>query len=205
MPQFPFKWPPVTQIVAALCIIGFMAMILFPVFQHVHEHSGPGCASNMKQLGLAYAEYLQDGDAVYPAGINAAGNGWAGRLYPYTRSKSVYRCRDDAHDGAFISYAENQNLVGLNINRMADPAATVALYEFSTLNCDPSTPETVSATGLSAPQDSARHDPKTFGLNFLMIDGHTQWLLPAQVSHGPGAVSPKTLPSGKMVRTFAVK
>lgn len=36
MPQFPFKWPPVTQIVAVVCIVGFVAAILFPVFQHVH-------------------------------------------------------------------------------------------------------------------------------------------------------------------------
>lgn len=41
MPQFPFKWPPVIQIVAVLCIIGFMAAILFPVFQTVnHPHRG---------------------------------------------------------------------------------------------------------------------------------------------------------------------
>lgn len=88
---------------------------------------------------------------------------------------------------------------------LTDPTATVALYEFSTLNCDPSTPEAVSATGLSAPQDSTRHDPKTFALNFLLADGHVQMLTPAQVSNGPGAVSPKTLPLGKMIRTFAVK
>jgi len=117
----------------------------------------------------------------------------------------VYRCPDDAHDSAFISYAENQNLVRLNVGKLANPAATIATYEFTTLGCAPSTPEAVSATGLSAPQDSTRHDAKTFGLIFLLTDGHVQWLLPAQVSNGLDAVSPKTLPSGKRVQTFAVK
>ncbi len=205
MPQFPFKRPPVTQIVAVVCIVGFVAAILFPVFQKVHEHSGPGCSSNMKQLGLAYAQYEQDYGYIYPPGVSAAGNGWANQLYPYTRSRYVYRCRDDSAEAPFISYAENRNISKQHYINFTDASATVALYEFTTLNCDPSQPEAVSATGLSAPQNSTRHDPKTFGLNFLMADGSVKWLFPAQVSDGPGAVSPKSLPSGKIIRTFAVK
>lgn len=206
MPQFPFKWPPVPQLVAVVCIIGFMAMILYPMF---HPSGEPirrtSCFSNLKQLGLAYTQYEQDADSIYPSGINVAGNGWAGQLYPYLKSYGVYRCADDAHDGTFISYAENRNLAGQKSKTLTDPTATVAVYEFSTLNCDPSTPEAVSATGLSAPQDSTRHNPRTFGLNFLMTDDHVKMLLPAQVSGGSGAVSPQVLPNGQIVRTFAVK
>lgn len=91
------------------------------------------------------------------------------------------------------------------MGKLANPAATIADYEFSTLNCDPSTPETVSAIGISAPQDSARHNSQTFGLNFLMADGSVKWLIPAQVSNGPGAARSRSLPSRKMVKTFAVK
>lgn len=32
MPQFPYKWPPVAQLVAVVCIIGFMAIVLFQYF-----------------------------------------------------------------------------------------------------------------------------------------------------------------------------
>ncbi len=200
-----FGIPP-GQWLAVIVIIALMYAILFPVFQHVQHRDGRfSCQSNMKQLGLAYAQYEQDDDGVLPSGVNAAGNGWAGQLYPYVKSKLAYRCRDDAHDSSFISYAENQNLVRLRVKTLPNPAATVVLYEFSTLNCDPSTPEAISATGLSAPQDSTRHNPRTFGLNFLMTDGHVKMLLPAQVSGGPGAISPQTLPNGQIVRTFAVK
>lgn len=206
MPQLPFKWPPVTQIVAVVCIIGFVAAILFPVFHPSYSIiRRSGCQSNMKQLGLAYTQYEQDDDDVYPPGVNIVGNGWAGQLYPYTKSVGVYRCPDDAHDGAFISYAENRNLAGRKVKTQTNPSATIMLYEFSTLNCNPSTPETVSATGTSAPQDSTRHDPTTFRLNFLAADGSVKWLFPAQVSNGPGAVSPSTLPLRKIIRTFAVK
>jgi prepilin-type processing-associated H-X9-DG protein len=205
MPQFPFKWPPVTQIVAAVCIVGFVAAIIFPVFQHVHEGGGPSCQSNLKQLNLALVQYEQDYDYVYPSGVNISGNGWGGQLYAYVKSRRAYRCPKDYHDGTFISYAENQTLVRIGYKTLTNPAATVALYEFTTLNCDPSTPEAVSATGINAPQDSTRHDPKTFGLNFLMTDGHVKMLLPAQVSGGSGAVSPQALPERQIVRTFAVK
>ena len=205
MPQLPFKWPPVTQLVAVLCIVGFLTLVLYPL---LHPSGEPirraSCLSNLKQLGLAYVQYSYDSDSVLPSGVNAAGNGWAGQLYPYAKSIGVYHCPDDGHDGAFISYAENQNLVRLPLKKLAEPATTVEGYEFSTLNCNPSTPETVSATGTSAPQNSTRHN-SDFGLNFLLADGHVQWLLPAQVSNGPGAVRPKTLPSGKMIRTFAVR
>jgi len=118
-------------------------------------------------------------------------------------------CPNDVHDGAFVSYAENRNLVKQSLENVPTPAATIALYEFTTLNCDPATAETVSATSLSAPQDSRRHDgggPETaFGLNFLAADGHVKFLTPEQVSGGPNAVHAKGLPSGKVVETFAIK
>ncbi len=206
MPQLPFKWPPVTQLVAAVCIIVFIAAILYPVFQKPREGNRRDyCRRNLKQLSIAFIQYSQDADENFPSGVNATGNGWAGRLYSFTRSTAVYQCPRDKQEDKFISYAENQNLVRQNWENLTKPAATVELYEFSTPSCDPSTPEAVSATGLSAPQDSTRHDPSTFGLNFLMTDGHVKWLLPAQVSGGMNAVSPKALPSGGFVQTFAVK
>ena len=206
MPQFPFKWPPVVQIAVVLCIVAFMVAVLYPVYRPSPQRlRQSGCQSNMKQIALAMIQYEQDADEKFTPGVNPAGNGWAGQLYTFIKSKYVYRCPADGQDDPFISYAENRNISGLPFGKLAKPAATVAAYEFTTLNCDPSTPETVSATGTSAPQDSARHDPSAFGLNFLMIDGHVKWLLPAQVSGGVDAVSPKALPQGKVVETFAVK
>ena len=161
------------------------------------------------QLGLAYIQYSQDADEKFPQGLNTVGNGWAGQVYPFIKSTGVYQCTKDRQDGNYISYAENRNIAGLYYVSLTQPAATVELYEFSTLNCDPSTPETVSATGLQAPQDSTRHDSQNtnpqFGLNFLMTDGHVKWLTPEKVSNGPSALSPKALPQGTFVQTFAVK
>ena len=168
-----FEVPP-GQWLAVFAIVAFMYAILFPVFQKVHEYSGPGCSSNMRELGQALAQYEQDTNGMLPPGVNTAGNGWAGQIYSFIPSKRTYRCRDDDHDDSYISYAENKNIAGQHIGSFSNPAGTVALYEFTTLNCDPSKPEAVSATGLSAPQNSTRHSsPQSpFGLNFLLADGH---------------------------------
>ncbi len=198
------------QIAGVLAIIAFVSAVLFPVFQKVKENTNRrGCPSNMRQLSIALIQYTQDADGLFPAGANAAGNGWAGEIYPFVKSIEVYHCRDDAEDGKFISYAENRNLVKQNSVNLPAPNRTVALYEFTTLDCDPAAAETVSAIGLSAPQDSRRHygsTPQTaYGLNFLAVDGQVKFLTPGQVSGGPQAVRPKTLPQGAVVETFAIK
>lgn len=161
----------------------------------------------MKQLGLAMTQYEQDADGTFPAGINSAGNGWAGEIYPFVKSLEVYHCPDDPEEGKFISYAENQNLVKQNSANLPASAATVALYETTTLNCDPATADTISTTGLSAPQDSKRHDQPNFPnvLNFAFADGHVKYLTPEKVSGGPNAVRAKMLPQGAYVGTFAIK
>ncbi|MGI4789780.1 MAG: DUF1559 domain-containing protein [Janthinobacterium lividum] len=205
MAQYPRKSPPYGIIITIFSFIGVVFAILYPVFQKVRENAYDNCQSNMKQLGLALIQYTQDADNVYPSGVNAAGNGWAEQLYPYIKSTGVYHCPKDAQDGNYISYAENRNIVRQKLAKFANPSTTIAFYEFSTVGCDPSQPETSSATGINAPQDSTRHDSQTFGLNFLMADGSAKYLIPGQVSGGLGAISPKKLPQGAVIETFAVK
>ncbi len=181
-----------------------IAAVLFPVFQKVKERPHHrNCQSNLKLLGLAYAQYLQDNDEKYPPSVNAVGNGWAGKIYSFIKATDPYECPNDTAEGQHISYAQNLALTGQPLTILTSPVYTVELYEFTTLNCDPSTPETVSATGLAAPQDSTRHDPQTFALNFLAADGHVKYLKPGQVSSGPSAVRPQN--RGGAVMTFAVK
>ena len=194
------------QMLAALLIVGVLVAILYPVY----HRAGPGprrtsCQSNLKYLGLGLIQYSQDADEKFPVGVNALNNGWAGQIYPYVKSTGAFHCPDDPGVGHFISYAQNQRIAGQSYGQFAVPAYTVALYEETTLNCDPSTPETVSATGLTAPQSSTRHDPLTFGLNYLTVDGHVKMLKPAQISSGLYAVPPKQCDAKGYALTFAAK
>ena len=195
------------QMLAVFIIVGVMVAILYPVFQkaRVSNSYHGSCRHNLMQLGLAFIQYSQDADERFPVGVNVLNNGWAGQTYPYIKYTPVYRCPNDPTTGQFISYAENQRIAGEPLVNFMSPAYSVALYEETTSNCDPSTPETVSGTGLAAPQSSTRHDPLTFGLNYLALDGHVKMCKPGQISSGLHAVPPKQAAEKGYFMTFAVK
>ena len=142
------------ELLVVIAIIAILAAILFPVFAKVREKARQiSCLSNMKQLGLGFAQYTQDNDEAYPCGMwqavagNNNGGGWAGQIFPYVKSNAVFTCPDDntpvsaATDQIAVSYAMNQNLdaTGGNgpgitkLSQLDAPASTVALVEVN--NC----------------------------------------------------------------------
>ncbi len=97
------------ELLVVIAIISILAAILFPVFAAAREKARQTtCASNEKQLGLAFLQYVQDFDEVWPIGtvdnavaqggpdpFDAATQGWAGQIYPYVKAKAAYTCPDD--------------------------------------------------------------------------------------------------------------
>ncbi len=147
------------ELLVVIAIIAILAAILFPVFASAREKARQTtCASNLKQLGLAFVQYNQDFDEVYPIGQFEPGAhyscGWAGQIYPYVKATAVYDCPDDATniptaDSALgyvpISYAFNADLhhsallqgnvpdplvgTAYNISKLNSPTLTVLLFE----------------------------------------------------------------------------
>ncbi len=184
-----------TQIIAAFGIVAFSIVGLTAAArQHlISVVSRHACQSNLKQLGVGYIQYEQDNDGKFPPGTAPEGRGWARQVYPYIGSTYAFQCPSDTHQGSYISYTENKNLAGQPFSSLTDASVTMELYEASTLGCDPSLPETVSATGVSVPRNSKRHEIGTYApyllspsyvLNFLFADGHIQTLKPAQIAPG---------------------
>ena len=101
------------ELLVVIAIIAILAAILFPVFQKVRENARrASCASDEKQLGIAFTQYAQDADEGYPlisyivppGGVSAFTNpcgpvalgqvGWAEAIYPFVKSTGAYRCPD---------------------------------------------------------------------------------------------------------------
>ena len=126
------------ELLVVIGIIAIIAAILFPVFAKVREKARQiTCASNMRQLGLGFAEYTDDYDEHLPGAIDSGNGGagysggWifmnmgspltfnpaAGSIFPYVKSTQVYVCPDDSNGQASgDSYAVNSCTEELNPN-----------------------------------------------------------------------------------------
>jgi prepilin-type N-terminal cleavage/methylation domain-containing protein/prepilin-type processing-associated H-X9-DG protein len=142
------------ELLVVIAIIAILAAILFPVFARAREKARQAsCESNEKQLGLAFTQYTQDYDELYPSGTKTGqgngGIGWAGQIFPYVKSAGVYACPDDPSTpggpaGGFteytLSYLVNENVTsqisapvqpaaGNSLSVLTAPASTVLLAE----------------------------------------------------------------------------
>ena len=134
------------ELLVVIAIIAILAAILFPVFAQAREKARQTtCASNEKQLGLAFIQYAQDYDDTLPVtGMNdpsyyiCGGAGWASLIYPYVKSTGVYTCPDDPTKTSFWS--------GLSVGSGGNSAVSYA-YNY---NIGAFTPATVTINGASS-------------------------------------------------------
>jgi len=134
------------ELLVVVAIIGILAAILFPVFARARENARrANCLSNLKQIGLAMMQYVQDYDGKYftrtfPSGAKAGANvagaptwmppnlnvtstaNWF--LEPYIKSREVFVCPSFNGFGANTPYGYAYNLVAGNPWATATPAST---------------------------------------------------------------------------------
>ena len=83
------------ELLVVIAIIAILASILFPVFARAREQARKAaCQSNLKQLGLAMMQYVQDFDETYPvAQFDASPTRyWYQVIEPYVKSTQVFVC-----------------------------------------------------------------------------------------------------------------
>ena len=116
------------ELLVVIAIISVLAAILFPAFASAREKARQAaCASNLKQLGLAWLMYAQDYDeTACPSYLDIAGdNAWdfhkvggvwqLGFLGPYTTSGQVNACPDFhglTGGRPYTGYAYNATYIG---------------------------------------------------------------------------------------------
>jgi prepilin-type N-terminal cleavage/methylation domain-containing protein/prepilin-type processing-associated H-X9-DG protein len=149
------------ELLVVIAIIAILAAILFPVFAKAREKARQtSCASNEKQLGLGFMQYVQDYDETYPTGMGAVssattgGNAqnWTQQIYSYVKSTAVYTCPDDpsvlAAPYTVVSYATNEQFrfytgstyIPIPIAKLTAPSSTVMLCEVTMGNSAKSDP-----------------------------------------------------------------
>lgn len=89
------------ELLVVIAIIAFLAAILFPVFARARENARrSSCQSNLKQIGLACLQYVQDYDETMPfARQDFQGVGsipWHDSVQAYIKNTQVFNCPSDS-------------------------------------------------------------------------------------------------------------
>jgi prepilin-type N-terminal cleavage/methylation domain-containing protein/prepilin-type processing-associated H-X9-DG protein len=194
------------ELLVVVAIICLLAAILFPVFARARENARrASCQSNEKQIGLAFAQYVQDNDERYPIARNATprGDGWVHSLYPYHKSYQLFQCPSEKRgpaNGRVSDYYANRNIMRLSpyggnsiqgisptlVASIAQAANTVLVGEAidsTNINC-PSLDTGCHAGSSSLTNVSSGvilNGIHLEGANYLFVDGHVKWLKPEQV------------------------
>ncbi len=125
------------ELLVVIAIISILAAILFPVFATAREKARQtSCASNLKQLGLATVQYVQDFDETYPTGYWNVGSNyvyWYNIIMPYVANKStspalLITCLTSPHPES-LGYAINPRVCGSNTPEVA---VASGFFDYST-------------------------------------------------------------------------
>jgi len=197
------------ELLVVIAIIAILAAILLPVFAKAHEKGRQAsCQSNLHQLGLATAMYMEDCDDRYPWDDLTLGGGqegvdptWTWRLMvqPYTRNVQVFVCPStsglDSFDATWPDYGQ---LAGYAINHVhwdddlgtdaepppGHPQSEVRYPAQTILLTDFMGAYSINHFGtqehgfLRSDSGATRHNG---GCNYLFCDGHGKWYVPTQV------------------------
>lgn len=130
------------ELLVVIAIIVILAAVLFPVFARARENARrSSCQSNLKQIGLGFAQYVQDYDSQYPFACDkwdpassygnplltftrdtSPGHLWTDKLFPYTKSMQLYACpsaatiKTKAQGERDYTGASNNTLIGIGYN-----------------------------------------------------------------------------------------
>lgn len=183
------------ELLVVIAIIAILAAILFPVFAKAREKARQAsCLSNMKQIGLAVMQYVQDYDEKFPYSAQYTpwhayiAEGGSGRIpnypiflhrivQPYVKNDQVWTCPSGPywHGGIYATNNDESSYMwnaGDSNNRLAGAALAAIPEPSRTAIC-------WDRWGYST---SAIHND---GVNVAAADGHAKWYKTSGAVIGP--------------------
>ena len=232
----PFRGFTLIELLIVIAIVAILAAILLPVFLSARKKAyRAGCASNLKQIGLALMLYAGDNEEKLMPGhslptvdplTGSDYEGWAGTVNIYARAPRVFVCPTD---GSPVQTVGGETFFPLtyflNVNLSA--RVTPGGMPLSVLTTPSLTVLTTETTGGLASRPARLNDPNEAdsglanqflsvagpqsnrhdgGRNFLLADGHVRWLRPSAVSTGPPSMAqPPDALAPSFAATFAAR
>lgn len=205
------------ELLVVIAIIAILAAILFPVFAKAREKARQtSCLSNIKQVGLAFIQYVQDYDEVMPK--NCIYNAAAGRytpwwdpsatyaygfLQPYIKNTQALMCPTSKRYYGYSQYLGigYTTTSVVNLGDITKPSETILCADSYDRCMLPSSwrrpagsPPGSAYGGVTAAcgwrTPTAPHNE---GGNFCLVDGHAKWYKAHMSSYQPGsAAMPET-------------
>lgn len=176
------------ELLVVIGIICILAAILFPVFGRArHNGQRAACQSNLKQMGIAIAQYTQDFDERFPLGLTVTEEGFhessLDLVQPYLKSRQIAICPSDSGDPDVdltaifptapgkgqTSYTANDKLCPAfetppSIAEVKDSARLPLIWDAFIAKVDPSLGPFLEV--------QRRH---LEGANCVFVDGHVKW------------------------------
>jgi prepilin-type N-terminal cleavage/methylation domain-containing protein/prepilin-type processing-associated H-X9-DG protein len=187
------------ELLVVIAIIAILAAILFPVFAKAREKARQtSCLSNVKQLGLAWMQYVQDYDETVPGTYTMTGPStlqtWFEFLRPYTKSTQVFRCPSDSDPYTRWGYdngvqIQHETSYGYNARMAVNHYTPTSLAQFQypaqtpiMVECQRQKGTTYGGTNAWEFYADSFHCSRFIalrhneGANFAFADGHAKWV-----------------------------
>ena len=180
-----------TELLVCIGIIGLLTAILLPVLIQARRQSQKAtCQSNLKQIGLALQQYVNDNDETWPTDdlwsertFTTANLSGCPQAVTPLRPTPTFGIEGYAYSGALVN--TQPNAAGIRDKDIVYPSVTVVVCDEAVGEVITIGPNPYRFTASHSPPDGVekgwlRHNG---GGNYLFCDGHVKWYLPDAVGY----------------------